>query len=266
MSQSVPKWQYRFGLIGKRLDYSFSPAYFSSLFIDQGLQDTHSYEAWEFADEKAVEDFLAEKKFYGCNVTIPYKLVAAQACDELVGFAAETGAVNTICVQDDKLVGYNTDVYGIIETMKSQFENDKLLRLVGLKIQKQVLILGTGGASRAVQAGCRFLNWPYQVLSRKAGKTCLTYQAFHRDHHLSEFDIIVNTTPLGMLGQEDQAPDIDIQEISDKHLVFDLNYNPKKTLLLERAKKAGAAICNGELMLKKQADLAWDIWNQSKMK
>ena len=255
MSQSVPKWQYRFGLIGRRLDYSFSPSYFAELFSQLDMADTHSYDTWPLLDEEAVCDFLSAREFRGCNVTIPYKLIAAECCDILVGFASTSGAVNTIHQTDNLLIGYNTDVYGVIKTISDIMEAPKLLSGI-----TRVLILGSGGASKAVQLACQTLRFSYTVVSRQSTGGDETYESLNQGFNLDQFDLIINTTPLGSVDHLDACPDLQYDQISEKHIVFDLIYNPKKTLLLERAENAGAKFCNGELMLQEQANLAWNVW------
>ena len=264
IDQSVTKWQYRFGLIGKRLDYSFSPDYFLEIFNRAGLLETHSYKAWPLPNEDAVRKFLEQRDFAGCNVTIPYKMLAASQCDVLVGFAAEIGAVNTIKNIDGRLIGYNTDVYGVLQSLAKGYATgmkDGQSRINSP--DKKVLILGTGGASRAVKAACDFLNWPVTFVSRRLQKNAETYATIKSKFHLSAFDLIVNTTPLGMGEDLGSMPDLELSQLNTNHLVFDVIYTPKKTLLLNRSEAAGARIMNGELMLHEQANLAWRIWNNT---
>lgn len=260
MSQVVPKWQNRFGLIGKRLDYSFSPGYFKSIFELEGLLDTHTYETWPLPDEETVRKFLSDPPFTGSNVTIPYKVVAADCCDVLVGHAAEIGAVNTLCRTGDQLIGYNTDVYGVLKTF-SEMENRDVLA-EDYTGRHHVLICGTGGASRAVQCACKSLQYTYTVLSRSPGEGVMTYDVLRNSELPERTTILVNTTPLGMVGLEDKMVDIDLNKFNEKLVVFDLIYTPKKTLLLRLAEQLGARIINGELMLHEQANLAWSIWKQ----
>jgi shikimate dehydrogenase len=260
INQIVTKWQYRFGLIGKRLDYSFSPDYFHGIFERAGLLATHSYAAWPL-DENEVADFLAKKAFDGCNVTIPYKMRAADYCDALIGFAAETGAVNTIKRVGTDLIGYNTDVYGVLQTLNKAFPSKG--KLSADPIPPKVLILGTGGASQAVAAACDYLQWDYTFVSRTVTQDYETYESIKSKFHLSAFQVIINTTPVGMADDTNSIPDLAIDQLSENHFIFDVIYTPKKTLLLKRAEEAGARIMNGEIMLHEQANLAWRIWNLS---
>ncbi len=257
----MPKWQYRLGLIGKRLDYSFSPAYFSELFTQLGLSSKYTYATWPKHNEDEVVEFLKTRNFDGCNVTIPYKGIAAQCCDVLVGFASRTSAVNTIHQKDGLLVGFNTDVFGVLKTLEHCFAED-LNSGTALQslIPRNVLVLGTGGAARAVQAACQYYGWSVTSVSRDSARAAVTYTSLRGKNHLSEFNVIVNTTPVGMTDLVNEAPDIQYDQISSKHLAFDLIYNPKKSLFLKFAEDSGAQIVNGEQMLREQANLAWQIW------
>lgn len=249
------------GLIGRDIEYSFSPAFFEEFFRERGLEHRYHYDLWSLATEEEVLTLLREKDFHGCNVTIPYKILAADTCDHLVGFAAKCQAVNTIRKIDGQLVGYNTDVFGILKTWSEVFFTQQLKSWNELD-KKHVLIFGTGGASKAVQVACDHIGWPFQVVSRRENDKAESYDSL-RQKSLQDFDILVNTTPLGSVAFLDKCVDIEINQISGKHFVFDLIYNPEKTLLLERAERQGARIANGQLMLRHQALLAWDIWNNS---
>ena len=255
MPKSSP---HKLGLIGKDIEYSFSPDYFDALFHHLNIVDEYTYEKWSMDTPEDVISFLQTRPFYGCNVTIPYKKLAAQQCDVLIGFAAEIQAVNTIITVRDKLIGYNTDVYAVMKSITQIFQLKSIAAC--RELNKSVLVFGTGGASAAVQAAVRSLGWVVQVVSRSAGADCISYKELKASINLAQFDILVNTTPLGLPAYIDEMVDINVDQITSNHVVFDLIYNPQKTLLLKRSETQGARFMNGQYMLEQQADLAWEIW------
>ena len=240
----------KFGLIGKRLSHSFSPGYFNSKFSREGI---HAF--YEKLELEQIEDFRELKRarnFSGFNVTLPYKEVIIDFLDDMDPIAAEIGAVNTIKISSQGYKGYNTDVYG--------FELS-LLNLVGdASAIKKALILGSGGGAKAVQYVLRKLGIDFLTVSRlKAGD--LTYGDIDKKL-LETTHLIVNTTPLGMFPDIETFPDIPYDLLSSNYFLFDLIYNPEKTIFLTKGWQRGSNIKNGLEMLILQAEKAWEIWNQ----
>lgn len=241
-----------FGLIGFPLAHSFSKDYFSKKFIAEKI--THaSYENFPIRTIDKLHQLLNNNpELLGLNVTIPYKELVIPFLDEIDPKARAIGAVNVIKIDtesDMKLIGYNTDVDGFTQSLKP------LLRLW----HKKALILGTGGASKAVAYGLKQLGIDFQYVSREAGRG-LTYENLTKEI-IEEHTLIINTTPLGMWPDVDYSPNIPYEHLHGEHLLFDLVYNPAKTLFLAKAEENGASIKNGLEMLQIQAEKAWDIWN-----
>ncbi len=238
-----------YGLIGKKLNHSFSPTYFQDKFRKENILNS-SYSIYEIND---VSDFEALKKLdiLGLNVTIPYKTSIIPYLDYLHESAKAVGAVNTIEFDDGRLVGHNTDIYG--------FERS-LLKFINGKNPKKALILGTGGASKAVSFVFNKLNISYRYVSRSS--EFLGYEDLDRSI-MEQADIIVNTTPLGMFPNVEDSPSVPYELMNEKHLVIDLIYNPEKTLFLKQAQQHSAQIQNGLEMLIYQAERSWEIWNNA---
>lgn len=240
----------KYGLIGARLDYSFSKDYFTSKFDKEGV--SASYENIELRDEQELTYFLKNRarEYAGLNVTIPYKQSVIPFIDEVSTEAKLIGAINTIKVDKGKLIGYNTDAFGFSQSIKPFFRN----------IHEKALILGTGGASKAVEYVLRNLGVEVCYLSRTPeGINQLSYSEAN-DLMMDTFKLIVNCTPLGTYPNVEDMPAIPIQYVGKDHLIVDLIYNPKETKLLRLAREHGADILNGLSMLKHQAEKAWDIW------
>ena len=238
------------GLLGKSLKHSFSETYFTEKFAELELTD-HSYQNFEIA---SIKDFPAlirnNPKLKGLNVTIPYKEEVLPYLDEISPEAEKIGAVNTILIKDDKLIGYNTDTYG--------FEHS-LFPLLNNKHYK-ALILGTGGASKAISYTLSKLNIENIKVSRKPAKNEASYNDAVEllETHL----LVVNTTPLGTYPNTIEIPPLSLEKVSENHLFYDLIYNPSKSALLLAAERNGAKIKNGHEMLILQAEKAWEIWNE----
>jgi shikimate dehydrogenase len=186
----------------------------------------------------------------GFNVTIPYKEQIIPFLDDLDSPAKTIGAVNTVVVKNGRLIGYNTDFEG--------FKSSLLPFLPKRPIK--ALILGTGGASKAVAYALRTLNIPYLFISRNPDKG-LTYQSLSKEI-MAEYSLVINTTPIGMFPNIDQFPDIPYPFLTSQHLLYDLVYNPALTTFLKKGQMQGAQILNGLKMLELQAEKAWEIWNQ----
>ena len=235
----------KYGLIGYPITHSFSPGYFAEKYKREQIFNAR-YDLYPI-EHIAMFDDITEVS--GINVTIPYKEAVIPYLDELSEDAQTIGAVNTIKYQDGKRIGYNTDVYG--------FEQS-LLPLIKERRPERALVLGTGGAAKAVWFVLDRLKIPYLRISRSQGD--LRYSDLDlkviEEHHL-----IINTTPLGMAPNIDQCPEIPYEDISTQHILYDLIYNPQKTLFLNKGSERGAVVKNGLNMLELQAEKAWEIWN-----
>lgn len=239
-----------FGLIGRSLKHSFSKDYFTNKFIKGGVDA--QYENYEFDSADSIRPFFDGKEdVIGLNVTIPYKQLIIPFLDELSDSAKEIGAVNTIKISNGKWIGYNTDFYGFMTSLKPFLENT----------HDRALVLGSGGASSAIQYSLRLMDIPYHVVSREKGKGELTYDEVN-EHVIKACKLIINTTPIGTFPNVDESPTIPYENIGSEHLVYDLVYNPEKTKFLELAEANGALVMNGLDMLKHQAEKAWQIWNK----
>lgn len=242
----------KFGIIGKNISYSFSRNYFQEKFKKLGLT-TYQYYNFDIPEIEELPFLLyhREDEFRGLNVTIPYKEAIIKYLDEVDPEAQKIGAVNTIKVTDDnKLVGYNTDVYGFQKSIEPLLKSH----------QKNALILGTGGASKAIAYVFQKLNITFKFVSRIEQENMLTYEMLDAEI-MNEYSIVVNCTPVGTHPTIENAPPIPYQYVSDKHLLYDLIYNPAETKFLQEGKKQGANIKNGLEMLELQAEKSWEIWN-----
>lgn len=239
----------RYGLIGKSLKHSFSPGYFTRKFREEGIRDTR-YDAFEINSAKEMLD-LFDQGIQGLNVTIPFKERVLPFLDECHISAREAAAVNVIKSVDGKLTGYNTDVYGFGYSLR----ND-----VSILKDKKALVLGTGGASKAVCIALEKLNMLITQVS-SSGKARAYEELTRQD--IEDSALIVNATPLGMFPETGTAPAIPYHFLSGKQLVYDLIYNPEKTLFLARAEAQSARTKNGMEMLINQAEKSWEIWNNT---
>lgn len=240
----------KFGLLGKNIDYSFSRGYFTEKFAKEKLAD-HTYVNF---DHDSLSDFLEqllqETDLVGFNITIPYKQEIIPHLHSLSPQAEKIGAVNTVKITPEGLHGHNTDAFGFEQALLPLLQEH----------HKKALILGTGGASKAVAYVFEQLGIDYTYVSRTAQENGFTYAALDQaiiDTH----PIIVNCTPLGTFPNIDNKPDIPYGAIGPKHLLYDLIYNPEKTRFLRLGEQNGAQIRNGLPMLIGQAEKAWKIWN-----
>jgi shikimate dehydrogenase len=242
-----------FGLIGATVSHSFSKAYFDEKFFREGLRDYH-YELFPLGNITEIETLLKDTKgLTGLNVTIPYKEQVLKYLDEVDGFAKKIGAVNVIRIKDGKLQGFNTDSDAFYETVEKWLPKDKTFK---------ALILGTGGSSKAVQEALKKLKIDFELVSREAKKGNLTYEDLEKKPDIiADSKLIINTTPLGMTPHTEAMPPITYEHIGDDHYVYDLIYNPARTLFLQKAEIRGATIKNGLEMLHVQAEKSWMIWN-----
>lgn len=238
----------KYGLIGFPLSHSFSPAFFEQKFRELGIVDCE-YKAYPIQHVLEVQQLVADG-IAGFNVTIPYKEDIIDMLDELEASAEKIKAVNCVKIVDGKLIGYNTDTYG--------FEKS-LIDLIGDGFKSKALVLGSGGAAKAVCYVLNQLNLEYNVVSRKS--EYLTYENLTKQI-ITQHHLIINTTPLGMHPKITEYPKLPYNFISSKHYLYDLVYNPKLTKFLELGISKGASVKNGEDMLILQAEKSWEIWNQ----
>lgn len=240
-----------YGLIGEKLGHSFSKQFFEEKFAKENIQA--SYENFELTSIKEFPKLSeSSKHFGGLNVTIPYKEVVIPFLDGLDEVAHQIGAVNTISFEDGKLIGYNTDAYGFHASIKPFLRN----------VHERALILGTGGASKAVAYVLEGLGINVCYLSRSAIQENMFSYEEANENMFKAFKLIINTTPLGMYPNVNDYPPIPTTYFTNDHLVVDLIYNPSETELMRLAKEQGAETINGLGMLKHQALKAWEIWNK----
>ncbi|MGS0527467.1 shikimate dehydrogenase family protein [Zobellia nedashkovskayae] len=242
----------RFGLVGKDISYSFSRGYFTKKFSDLGL-DTYSYENFDFQAIEEITDVLKNNTdIKGMNVTIPYKQEVMPFLSELDPEAEKIGAVNTIQFTENGLKGFNTDAYGFKNAMAPFLKPH----------HKKALILGTGGASKAVAYVLGEMGISYIFVSRSPGDNKISYDQV-TENVLKEHTILVNCTPLGTHPNIEERPTLPYEFLNDKHFLFDLIYNPEKSAFLTAGEAKGAQISNGLRMLELQADRSWQIWQES---
>ena len=248
-----------YGLTGFPLSHSFSEKYFTEKFRAGNITDA----TYKLFPLEKIEDLpaliAANPDLRGLNVTIPYKEAVLPYLDELDETAKAVGAVNTIKISHltshvSRLIGYNTDVYGFRQSLKPFLTSQ----------HERALILGTGGASKAVEYVLKQIGVECIFVSRKkkeiAGKTVLAYEALN-PYVINACKLIVNSTPLGMFPNVDEFPSLPYPSLTSSHLLYDLVYNPAETEFLRRGKQHGAQTMNGMDMLKMQAEKAWEIWN-----
>lgn len=239
-----------FGIIGYPLQQTFSPGYFSEKFRQLGLSET--YQAFPLS---AIEELSALLQRYpelrGLNVTIPYKQAVIPFLDELDDTAALIGAVNTIRIAGGKLKGFNTDAIGFYDTLQPLLQEQ----------HTQALVLGTGGAAKAIAYALAKSGISYRFVSRNAGDNIMSYSELTPEL-TAGYKLIVNTTPLGMAPDVHHCPDIPYAALTAEHLLYDIIYNPPETLFLHKGKALGASTKNGYDMLTGQADAAWKIWQE----
>lgn len=242
-----------FGLIGATVSHSFSKTYFDEKFFREGLRD-YRYELFPLSTISDIEALVKETKgLTGLNVTIPYKEQVIKFLDEIDPIAKKIGAVNVISFKNGKLAGYNTDSDAFYETIERWLPKDKTFK---------ALILGTGGSSKAVQVALIKLKIPFEVVSREKSKNTITYGEVEKNpEKITGSNLVINTTPLGMSPNTEAMAPIDYELIGSDHYVYDLIYNPARTLFLQKSEMRGAIIKNGLEMLHVQAEKSWNIWN-----
>lgn len=244
----------RFGLIGFPLGHSFSKNYFSEKFRKENLFGC-SYENYPLKQIDDLPGLLeCEQGLEGLNVTIPYKSVVMKFLDSVSAEAREIGAVNVIRIVSSEgrrmLNGFNSDAYGFTESLRPNLS----------KTGGKALVLGTGGSSKAVVYSLRKLGMQVTLVSRTRNPGVITWTDINSDL-LKNTDLIVNTTPLGMFPDIEGKPDLDYSCLSEKHILFDLVYNPVLTAFLKEGKERGCTVIGGLEMLHLQAERSWEIWN-----
>ncbi len=243
----------KFGLIGATVSHSFSKSYFDEKFFREGLRDYH-YDLYSLPTIDDLEKLLDENpELAGLNVTIPYKEQVMKFLSNVDSVAQRIGAVNVIKIQNGKLSGYNTDGDAFYESLEKWFPKIK---------NAKALILGTGGSSKAVQEALKRLSISFDLVSRKNSKGQHTYESLEKDGGpINKANLIINTSPLGMSPDTNSCPPINYDLLTPNHYVYDLIYNPARTLFLQKAEMRGAHIKNGLEMLHIQAEKSWAIWN-----
>lgn len=243
-----------FGLIGKSLKHSFSKNYFEKKFLELGLHE-YVYENFELENIDDLKQLVSKNsELIGLNVTIPYKESVVPLLDELSPEAKQIGAVNCININNQKLVGYNTDVYGFSQSIKPFLDPN----------HERALVLGTGGASKAVAFALKKIGVDvYFVTSSPVKKTANTFFYSELNQQvMNAFKCIVNTTPLGTFPNHAECAPLPYQFFTPQHLAYDLIYNPEQTLFLQQASEKGAICVNGLSMLQLQAEKSWEIWTR----
>ena len=231
------------------MKHSQSRFYFNEKFEHEGLDCRYQH-----FDLKSIEEIHEVMETYpdlcGFNVTIPYKEAIIPLLDEIDPTANEVGAVNVVTIQNGRLKGYNTDVYGFSQLLERALKGKEV---------EHALVLGTGGASKAVRYVLKQKNIPFSAVSRSPEKGDFTYETL-TDEILRQNHLIINTTPLGMAPKFDDFPDLHYQALSNKHILIDLIYNPKETAFMELGRTWGAKVYNGWQMFEEQAKKTWEIF------
>ncbi len=239
----------KYGIIGYPLGHSFSKGFFTEKFARESIDA--QYLNFEIPDVVMLPDVLRNNpELRGLNVTLPHKQVVIPLLDEMSEEAMEIGAVNVIRVRNGKLKGFNSDIIGFTNSIKPLL----------MPHHKKALILGTGGASKAIRVGLNRLGIEWTYVSRSPREGMITYEDITAET-LQAYTVIVNCSPVGMFPNVAQAPEIPYDCLSDKHLLFDLVYNPEETLFMKKGREQGATVKNGLEMLHLQAVASWDFWN-----
>ena len=242
-----------YGLIGYPLTHSFSKRYFTEKFEREGIADSR-YELYELPDIGGLADLLQTPGLHGLNVTIPHKQAVFPFLDRLDASVEKVGAVNVIKLEPDgSRTGYNSDYYGFQQSLLDWFS------ALGVSATNlRALVLGTGGAAKAVTAVLTDSGIPFLLASRNQTANGITYDQIPDVIHTHR--LVINTTPVGMYPHTDTAPALPYDQLTSNHLLYDLVYNPTETLFMRRGAERGAATHNGLRMLELQAEKAWEIW------
>ncbi len=241
--------KYIYGLLGKNISYSFSKQYFANKFKAENISNA-AYINFDIPTINDVRNVFTKRDLVGLNITIPYKEQIIPFLDDLSPSAKEIVAVNTVVFQEGKKIGHNTDVIGFRDSLKPLLKNH----------HKKALVLGTGGASKAISYALNQLDIDQTIVSRKINDSHISYSQIDEDI-ISTHTIIINCTPLGTYPEIHQKPIVPYQYITQNHILYDLIYNPKETAFLRLGKEQGATVKNGLEMLEIQAEESWKIWN-----
>lgn len=244
----------KYGLIGYPLGHSFSVNFFNQKFSDEGINA--KYINFEIPTiDQIIEVVSANPGLKGLNVTIPYKERVIEFLDQLSPEARAIGAVNVIRVSNEngkiRMKGFNSDVIGFTNSIEPMLEN----------YHKKALVLGTGGASKAICYGLKSLGLETVCVSRYERPETICYRDITPDV-VQEYNVIVNCTPVGMYPHSNECPQLPYDALNDKNILYDLIYNPDETLFMKRGAERGAQVKNGLEMLLLQAFASWEIWNQ----
>ena len=242
------------GLIGKKLSHSFSKRYFEEKFKKESIVG-YCYELYELTEISEVKRIFKINNILGFNVTIPYKHEVMEYMDDFDHSANKVGAVNVVKIAaDGKRIGYNSDYYGFRNSLVNWIPDTHLAK---------ALVLGVGGAAKAVYAVLDDLAVTYLRISRDSSKGDLTYEELKNELKiLSDYPLIINTTPLGMSPKIDAKPDLVYSSLNKDNYLYDLIYNPAETKFLSEGRIRGAQTKNGLEMLELQAEKSWEIWNK----
>jgi shikimate dehydrogenase len=245
-----------YGLIGEKLSHSFSPDYFNKKFKEKGIDA--QYKIFELKSADEFPEFIASHpEIKGLNITIPYKRSLGRFMDFIDKPVHLTGTINTIKIKQNSkgpiLSGYNTDIIGFEKTLKPLTKNKKNIN---------ALILGTGGSAKSVAFVLRKLGILFHFISRNHGEILQNNYEWLTKETIGLNQLIINTTPVGMYPNHNEIPDIPFEFITDKHILYDLIYNPTETLFLKKGRNQGALCINGQKMLEIQADASWKIWKK----
>ena len=235
-----------FGLVGKRLSHSFSKDFFTQKFKKLNFK-SYNYENYEIDNLDKLKELIKKNQLCGLNVTIPFKQKIIKHLDEIEFNAKKINSVNTIKVENNKLIGYNSDIQG--------FENS-FIPIIGKR--QKALVLGNGGASKAVQFVLKKNKIKFIIVSRSGNKK---FEDITNSDIISS-QIIINTTPLGMYPDINTYPNIPYHALSSNHLIYDLVYNPEETIFIKKAKEKNCLVINGLEMLINQANISWEIWQK----
>lgn len=239
----------KYGLVGFPLGHSFSRGFFTEKFAREGIDA--EYVNFEIPDASMLLDVIRDNpELRGLNVTLPHKQAVIPLLDELSDEAKEIGAVNVIRVRDGKLKGFNSDIIGFTESIKPLLQ----------PWHKKALILGTGGASRAIRVGLTRLGIEWTYVSRTPREGMLTYSDLTAEV-MQQYMVIVNCSPVGMFPKTGEAPNIPYELLTPKHLLYDLVYNPEETLFMQKGRAQDAIVKNGLEMLHLQAIASWEFWH-----
>lgn len=255
----------KFGLIGQSLQHSFSQKYFTDFFKREKLP--HSYSNFEMENIEGLRELIKTEQLSGLNVTIPYKEDVIPLLDEIDPAAKDIGAVNVLKVYNGKLIGYNTDHIGFRKSLTRALRLSKGLDHVQQDPSRasgsdlKALILGTGGASKAIKYSLKQLGIDFLQASRSDSSSTINYSEL-TEELVSDHSLIINCTPLGTFPKIDEKPAIPYEGITADHILYDLVYNPAETAFLKEGKARDATILNGAEMLRVQAEESWKTWNK----